>query len=241
MNLIIDSGNTRVKLVVFNHSQIIFHNSFSDLTIELLRSVIDQYPISKVIYSDTRGCDFIPFVNAFPQIKTFIELTHQLSLPICLVYKTPETLGKDRIAAAVGAHFLFPEKSVLIINIGTAITIDFINQDGVYQGGIISPGPELRFKALHHFTGKLPMVKPTDETLLAGYSTESSIQFGVQNGIVFEINGYIQRYQELNNNLKVILSGGYAEMFEQKIKSPIFVEKFLVPMGLNYILDFNIN
>jgi type III pantothenate kinase len=241
MNLIIDAGNTLVKLVVFNKKEMVFHKAFPDLNTEIIDEILHLYPIDKTIYSDTRGLDIEKMMGAFPEIKVNFALTTDLPLPIQLNYKTPESLGKDRIAAAVGANLLFPGTPVLIVGIGTAITIDFISRDGIYQGGVISPGLDLRFKALHQFTGKLPLVKPTTERGLCGFSTETSIQFGVQNGIVFEINEYIRSYQEKYPGIKVVLSGGYAQMFDKMIKNPIFVEEFLVSIGLNAILAYHTN
>ncbi|MBT6766833.1 MAG: type III pantothenate kinase, partial [Prolixibacteraceae bacterium] len=154
-------------------------------------------------------------------------------------YDSKETLGKDRIAAAVGAFDLYPDSNVLIIDAGTAITYDIINEKNQYLGGNISPGLEMRFKALHHFTGKLPLVKQNKFDKLYGNTTENAILAGVQNGLVFEVDKAIDTFKEFYNNLKVIITGGNAEFFDKKLKNSFFVHFNLIAMGLNRILEYN--
>jgi type III pantothenate kinase len=239
MNLTIDIGNTQFKVCVFQNTEIVYHTYLSNFSHSFLNKLIDEYQINKVIYSDTRGIDKIQFANIFPKQLQLIELTHKTLLPIKIEYETPETLGKDRIAGAVGATELFSGHPCLIIDIGTALTIDLINENGIFKGGIISPGPELRYRSLHEFTGKLPKIEATDNTNLLGNSTQTAIQSGVQNGIVHEINGYISRLLVQYPELKIILTGGYVFLFERKINYPIFADSFLVPKGLNRILIYN--
>lgn len=239
MNLVLDIGNTQYKLSSFDNNKMIYHQYLDELNQELLKELIDNNNIKMGIYSDTRGVDKKGLLSFFPNNFQLIELTHQSNLPIKINYETPATLGKDRIAAAVGANWLFPNTPTLVIDIGTAITIDFVSKKNIFEGGIISPGQELRFKALHHFTGKLPLGQPEKEVGLAGYSTLSAIQLGVINGIVFEINEYISRYTKQYSDLKILITGGDAYLFDRKINYPIFAESFLVPIGLNTILNYN--
>ncbi len=154
-------------------------------------------------------------------------------------YKTPETLGKDRIAAAVGGFDLYPDTNLLIIDAGTAITYDIVNDKHQFLGGNISPGIEMRFKALHQFTGKLPLVKQQNFGKLYGTSTEEAIRAGVQNGVVFEIDKAIDTFKEFYKNLKVIITGGDAEFFDKKLKNSFFVNFNLTALGLNRILEYN--
>ncbi len=238
MNLVFDIGNTQYKLSIFYNNKMVFHQYLDDLNQKLLNKLTEEYPIKKAICSDTRGIDLSRIQEYIPNIP-FIELTHKTKVPLQLNYKTPETLGKDRIAGAVGATSIFPNTPVLIIDIGTALTIDFVSEKQVFEGGIISPGQELRFKALHNFTGKLPLLEPANETDLRGNSTKTAMQFGVQNGMLFEINEYISRYKNQYPDLKTIITGGDAYLFDTKIKYAIFAEPFLVPIGLNTIIDYN--
>lgn len=166
-------------------------------------------------------------------------LTHQLPLPINLMYETPDTLGMDRIAAACGASIISPERDCLVIDIGTCINYEFIDAKKNYHGGAISPGMDIRFKAMHTFTARLPLVKLKSEVQLTGTSTEKCMQSGVFYGIVGEIEAMIHHYQQKYPQLSVILCGGDASLFENKLKPTIFAAPDLVLMGLNRILSHN--
>jgi type III pantothenate kinase len=173
------------------------------------------------------------------RFEKFIELDENTPLPVKNLYKTPGTLGKDRIAAAVGAFDLYPETSLLIIDAGTAITYDIVNASGEFLGGNISPGIEMRFQALHTFTGKLPLVKRQPFDRLFGTTTEEAIVAGVQNGVIFEVDKAIDTFKDFYKNLKVIITGGNAEFFERKLKNSFFVNFNLIALGLNRILEHN--
>jgi len=239
MNLVIDIGNTQYKLSVFNENRMVNHRYLDDINHGFINELCDEYNITKCIFSDTRGVDFKSLRKIIPEHISMLALTHETNLPIHINYATPETLGKDRIAAAVGASKIYPKSNVLVIDIGTALTIDFISEKNVFEGGIISPGQELRFKALHYFTGKLPLEQAKENTELSGNSTSTAIQYGVQNSIIFEINEYISRYSKQYADLKIIITGGDAYLFDKKIKYAIFAEPFLVPIGLNTIINYN--
>ncbi|MDA3893722.1 MAG: type III pantothenate kinase [Salinivirgaceae bacterium] len=239
MNLVIDIGNTQYKVCVFDNQELVFHAYVNDFSNAFFSKLKTDFPIKKAIYSDTRGVKKTDLLKVFADQIPVLELTQNTPLPITINYSTPETLGKDRIAGAVGASFLFSGLPCLIIDIGTALTIDFINEEATFEGGIISPGPEMRFKSLHEFTGKLPLVEAAEYTNLIGHSTQTAIQCGVQNGIVHEINEYISRFMEQYPQLKIILTGGYAFLFDKKINYAIFADSFLVPKGLNRILIYN--
>ena len=169
----------------------------------------------------------------------FIELGADTPLPIKNLYRTPETLGKDRIAAAVGGFDLYPDTNLLIIDAGTAITCDLLDEKGNYLGGNITPGIEMRFKALNHFTGKLPLFKQQPFEKLFGTTTEEAIVAGVQNGVVFEVDRTIDVFKEFYKNLKVIITGGNADFFDNKLKNSFFVNFNLTAIGLNRILEYN--
>lgn len=168
-----------------------------------------------------------------------IHLSHSTSIPISNNYKTKETLGDDRLANAVAADALYPGVPMLIIDCGTCVKFDFVSPDSSYLGGSISPGLQMRFKALNHFTGLLPKLEPFSNPKLIGDSTDSAIVSGVVNGMTAEIKGMIESYSAIYENLTVILTGGDASFFDKELKSNIFVEPNLTLIGLNEILRYN--
>ncbi len=173
------------------------------------------------------------------RFDTFIELDENTPLPIENCYQTKSTLGKDRIAAVVGAFDLYPNQNILVIDAGTAITYDIVSEKGQYLGGNISPGIEMRLKALNYFTGRLPLVQQKEWNKLYGTTTEEAILGGVLNGVVFEVDKTIDTFKEFYNNLKVIITGGNAEFFDKKLKNSFFVNFNLLALGLNRILEYN--
>lgn len=172
-----------------------------------------------------------------------MELNEKTKLPLKNRYKTPGTLGKDRLATAVGANYLFPSRNVLAIDAGTCIKYDFVNSKNEYLGGAISPGLDMRFKALHHFTAHLPQLKKmkTANVNLIGRTTRDSILSGVQNGAIAEISGMIKCYQDKYENVHVILTGGDSVFIRTLVseKNRIFAAPDLTLLGLNVILNYN--
>ncbi len=237
MNLVIDHGNSATKVGIFDHHTLIEKFTFSNENglNEFLQSAnVDQVVISSV---QGQGLTLAKKVNA---VKTFI-LHHTLPLPIQNHYTTPETLGVDRLAAVCGANAIFPLENCLVIDAGTCITYDFIDKEKNYRGGAISPGLKMRFEAMHTFTAKLPLVSPRSKIPLVGNSTESCMQSGVVNGIVFEMDGIIQEYTKKYSGVRVILCGGDTGFFENQLKALIFASPELVLIGLNSILNYNVN
>jgi type III pantothenate kinase len=242
MNLIIDIGNTRTKFSIFNNGELAITVPVDELKPEHIDLLASEYEgLNMAILSS--GRNFPPALREklLSVFHTFIELSDDTPVPIFNKYKSKETLGKDRLAAVVGANSLYPGSDILVIDAGTAITFDLIDAEGNYWGGNISPGLEMRFKALHQFTGKLPLVCQDDKNQLFGDTTESAIRCGVQNGFVYEVDGTIGKFKEFYNNLKVIITGGDANFFDGKIKNPFFVNFNLVATGLNCILEHNVD
>jgi type III pantothenate kinase len=236
MNIIIDQGNTVNKVALFEGNMPVKNLQLTVLNEVVLLPVIEEYrPQAGILCAVTKKDSAL---NAFlaNAIPAFYDLNHQLSLPLTIDYKTPQTLGPDRIAAAVGALRQKPDTNLLVIDIGTAITLDFITDKGVYKGGNISPGPNLRFKALHLFTDKLPLINDEGDTPVLGYDTETAIRSGVMGGIARELDAYITEYKK-NRNVFTFLTGGYAFYFESKLKNAIFADGNLVLKGLNEILN----
>jgi type III pantothenate kinase len=247
MKLVIDIGNTRIKIGLFEAEAMLDIRISDDVTPDQLEFIIKTFNDSRPEYSPIKHT-IISAVRNYPdEIKNllcskyhFIELGHELPLPIKLKYKTPATLGNDRIALAVAATGLFPAQNVLIIDAGTCITYDFVNGNKEYYGGGISPGIVMRFKALNTFTDKLPLVSRRDKIDLIGDSTENSIQSGVMNGVIAEVNGIIEKYESKFSDLKIILTGGDANYFDKYLKNNIFANSNIVLAGLNMILDYNV-
>ena len=240
MNLVIDIGNTRTKFSVCNRGDVLITvpvDEFLPSHIDVLQLEYDG--LNSVILSSVK--DYSAELKKALQNKfeTFIELNHTTPLPIENCYKSKETLGKDRIAAVVGAFDLHPDTNILIIDAGTAITYDILTAEGKYLGGNISPGLEMRFKALNQFTGKLPKIEKVEFNKLYGQTTEQAIIAGVQNGFVYEVDSTIASFKEFYNNLKVIITGGDAEFFDKKLKNSFFVHFNLISLGLNRVLQHN--
>lgn len=240
MNLVIDIGNSRTKFSVFNRGEVLITVPVDEFKPEHIFVLKDEHPeLSKVILSATKNYSEELKKALQQNFEQFLELDSNTLLPIQNCYETKDTLGKDRIAAVVGAYDLYPKNNLLIIDAGTAITYDILNDKKQYLGGNISPGIDMRFKALNQFTDKLPLVKQQKYDKLFGTSTENAIRAGVQNGVVFEVDKTIDTFKEFYNNLKVIITGGDAEFFEKKLKNSFFVNFNLIAMGLNRILEYN--
>jgi type III pantothenate kinase len=239
MNLVIDIGNTNIKVGCFRNGEPVSAAIAEHFDIETARDWIRAYGITQAIISSVRDTDTA--LTEFLQENTagFINLSHTTPLPFKNLYRTPESLGKDRIAAVAGAFLSYPSSNSLVIDMGTAITFDIISKNGEYLGGNISPGLMTRFKALHTFTSHLPMLGKADIPDNLGNDTSTAIIAGVQQGIIFEIHGYVDHFTSLYSDLSVILTGGDAEFLAGKLKRTIFVIPNLVLKGLNYILDYN--
>lgn len=239
MNLILDFGNTLQKLAVFSNKKLLLKETFINLDEEKLSAFIALHgPFQSAILSSVTDhpAAMNTILHDSSQLTVFSSGT---PIPLKNMYLTPETLGNDRLAAAVGAWSLFPGRNVLSIDAGTCITFDMITSDAEYLGGAISPGIRMRFQALHTFTGKLPLIEPEDFTSLIGRSTRESILSGVMNGITEEIRGVIALYQQRFDDLAVIITGGDSEFLHNKLKINIFASPNLVLNGLNEILDYN--
>lgn len=241
MYLSIDEGNTRTKFAVFEHNTLIYTGETEEETCSICETLIHEYAISHAIFCSVRSEKNEQLESLFKANNCeSIFFTQHTPIPVSNEYATPESLGKDRLAASIGAYSLHPNQAILVIDAGTAITFDFINEKGVYKGGCISPGLEMRFKALNTFTKKLPLIYSEGEYSLLGKSTETAIRSGVINGMTFEIDGYINQLKEEHPNLLIFLTGGNCFFFESKLKNTIFANQNLVLIGLNSILIHNV-
>jgi len=233
MKLIIDIGNTLVKYAIFSSDEIVIIYKKNDVEISFMQELIQKHHVNDVIISSVRDK-----VDGDFGIKT-LYLNHLTPFPITINYETPETLGNDRIANIVAASVLYPNKNILIIDAGTCITIDFIDQNKEYQGGRISPGIEMRYKSLHKYTSNLPKLTISNTAQQIGKDTNSCIVSGVEKGVVAEIETIIDDFKNENEDLFVILTGGDTFFFENTLKNSIFADQNLVLKGLNEILKYN--
>lgn len=238
LKLVIDIGNTLAKVAIFEKNQIMHISTYNNIKVEQIQNILKSYSIDKSIISSVKQYP-IKIRDILIEKSFFIELSETTKLPVVIKYSTKETLGKDRLAAVVGANNIYPNSNVLVINAGTCITYDFIDKNSKYYGGAISPGIQMRLKALNTFTEKLPLIKSKKKVELIGNSTQNSILSGVMNGVVYEVNGFIESYRKNYDDLKVILSGGDMNYFDKKFKNCIFAFSNIVINGLNIILDFN--
>lgn len=238
MNLIIDQGNTLTKLAVFDQGNLVNRIVLEAFNSQVILELLHNYPIRAAIVSDVRGTGE-PFTQLLSPHAYCLCLKADTPLPLKLDYDTPQTLGSDRIAASLGAWSHFPGQDILVIQAGTCLTYDLVTSDFTYRGGAIAPGLEMRFKALHTFTAKLPLLNKKDIYFLNGKNTRDSILSGVINGSVAELDGIIERYQQNHPNLKVVMTGGDTFFFDKKLKNRIFAIDNLVLTGLNLILEHN--
>jgi type III pantothenate kinase len=238
MNLIIDIGNTSTKIAIFNGNEKVEAFRTNQLRCEQIEKKLSRYKIKKAIISSVRIVPPFIFDLLSVNIPFVHMLTHKSDLPFTIGYETPETLGTDRIAGIAGAYKHFPGANVLVIDAGTAITYDFL-YGSVYEGGDISPGIEIRFRALNRFTGKLPHLKLNENFRSPGKSTAEAITAGVINGVVYEINEYIRTFEKSPGTPEVILSGGDSGFLKDKISHSFSYIPEIVTDGLNYILEYN--
>ena len=243
-NLVIDIGNTLIKIAVFAQDKLLYTQYYSSLDGETLLKLTDHYQVNKAIISSVRkeAEDWRAALAGKINLQYFnVEMTAGIRNQ----YKTPHTLGPDRLAAVIGAKKLYPGKASLVIDAGTTITYDRVDAEGNYFGGSISPGINMRYKALNYYTGKLPLIAADDKfDDDYGDDTVSAIKSGVQNGIRYELTGFIESYQQKEPELNVILTGGDSIFFDTLLKNSIFApyiknEPYLVLEGLNAAIQNN--
>ncbi len=241
MNVVMDIGNTFAKLGVFDREQLLEKKVLSDWRSKDIFDFLTNHNAENLIISNVARSLQNEFTTHLQKKYHCVLLSEQTPLPIQNLYETPKTLGKDRLAAVVGAFSLFPGADVLTIDAGTCITYDFLSSEGAYLGGNISPGMKMRLEAMHTFTKRLPLLDVEIVEATIGKSTASAMQLGVQDGIKFEMEVYIRRFCEEYQQPNVILTGGDAIFFAKKLKNEIFVNQNLVLIGLNKILNHNVS
>ncbi len=255
MNLVIDIGNTLIKAAIFRGDELVVLWTGEAVDEEALRKLVEEHQPVAAIVSSVRA---IPVPHAenglvlppnLPPELQFLDnfgfpvlvAGPHLQLPITRRYVTPETLGTDRLAAAIAAAARYPGQHSAVINAGSCLTIDFVSNNNEYLGGTIAPGLMMRLRAMHHFTGRLPLITQIpDETELIGNTTKQSMLSGAINGMAAEIDGIISRREKEIGFFNVILSGGDGKIFVKKLKSSIFALDNIVLYGLNLMLKHNV-
>lgn len=240
MNLILDIGNSSIKIGIFQSEALIKTlKSHKDDLYQMVQQITNQFdPINRVLISSVSHYDSDIF-NQLPDYCKIQRLDYSFKFPFENLYKTPKTLGLDRLALASGAAKQYPHNNVLIIDAGTCMTFDFIDAKSRYYGGAISPGLTMRYKALHHQTAKLPLLNPSSPISMIGDTTESSIHTGVVSGMIHEIEGTVAAYRSKFSDLTVVLTGGDGDFLFKQLKISIFAVSNLLLEGLNHILELN--
>ena len=240
MNLVIDIGNTRVKAAVFLDNEIIFNESFSLQNLKRrLKIITEKYLIKNVIISSVGGLINSDLDFLYDKFNV-LELDSTTRAPFINKYKTPTTLGVDRIALMAACSSQFSNQNVLVFDVGSCITYDFINDKNEYIGGGISPGIEMRYKSLNFYTAGLPKLEVPMKITKQGDTTDNAIHLGVLNGVIFEIEGVIRMFNAKNEKLTIVLTGGDTIFLAKNIKSTIFANPNFLLEGLNSILTYNI-
>jgi type III pantothenate kinase len=239
MNLIIDIGNTTTKAALFEKGLIIRKERFMSADPESVGGFIgSRHPDGAIVSSVSHDPSAL---LAFLRTRSgrVHHLTFRSAYPFSIDYDTPETLGVDRLAAAAGAYMHYPGADLLVIDAGSALTIDLVS-GGAYRGGSISPGLSMRFRALHEYTGRLPLVNKRSNFTFPARTTEDAIAAGVVTGLVYEINEYIRTFEERHKKLVTVITGGDSELISSRTERKIIAYPDLVTEGLNFLLDTNV-
>jgi type III pantothenate kinase len=242
MILTVDVGNTRIKAAVFEGDILLDHVVFTKKELQKnIENILKKFKnITHLVVAsvgDIEKESFLVFNNEI--IVHFV--THNDPFPFVNEYETPQTLGIDRMVLATGATLQFPAQNRLVIDAGTCVTYDFIDENNVYLGGAISPGLRLRYESLHNYTSKLPLLQLENPKQFIGRSTSQSIHSGIVNALVYEIDGFIDEYQGLFSNFIIILTGGDTEFLAKRLKNTIFANSNFLIESLNQTFQYKIN
>ncbi len=241
MILTVDVGNTRIKAAVFEGDTNLESFVFDKIELKKkIKKILEKFEtITCLVVSSVGDVGKQSFLAFEDEVKVYF-VSHEDSFPFINNYGTPKTLGIDRMVLAAGATLLYPNQNRLVIDAGTCITYDFIDENNVYQGGAIAPGFRLRYESLHQFTAKLPLLTLQSPESYVGKSTSESIHSGVVNGLVYEIDGFIDEYKAACKNIIIILTGGDAEFLAKRLKNTIFANSNFLLESLNQTFQYKI-
>jgi type III pantothenate kinase len=245
MNLVIDIGNTFTKIAVFKQDELVYNAQYGQVDARIIADLLKDYPVKQAILSTVKNKTEETWQDGLAGSMPLVYFNAGMNHLIKNHYLSPETLGADRLAAVTGAHYLYPGNDNLVIGGGTCITYDWVDAGGNYFGGSISPGLKMRYKALNNYTDGLPLINADENfNTFYGNNTTSSILSGVQNGIKYELTGFIESYRANQKELNIVLSGGDSIFFDTLLKNSIFapcikIEPYLVLKGLNAAIHNN--
>ena len=239
MILIIDIGNTRIKSAVFESNTLIKSAIFLNENFHTaIKNILNENKkIAILVVVSVGKLEKINFESFSNRVKVYF-ISKESSFPFQNNYTTPTTLGIDRMVLSAGAVLQFPNKNRLIIDAGTCVTYDFVDENNIYQGGAISPGIRLRYEAMYNHTAKLPLLTLEEPETLIGNSTNQSLHSGVINGLTFEIEGYIDSLMSKNGNFIIILTGGDANFLAKRLKNTIFANSNFLLESLNNLYQY---
>lgn len=238
MILAIDVGNSRIKAAVFENSKLVEHFVFVKDNLENSLSIIIKKfcSITDLVLSSVGNVEIESFLK-YQNILKVHFINHQTAFPFNNLYQTPLTLGIDRMVLSAGAVLQYPKKNRLVIDAGTCITYDFIDEFDNYHGGAISPGLQLRYKALNDYTARLPLLALDNPENFIGSSTNAAIHAGVVNGLVYEMDGFIEDFEKKHSNFIIILTGGDTDFLAKRLKNTIFANSNFLLESLNKIFQ----
>ena len=239
-NLVVDEGNTLCKIAVLDKNEVLCEASAKEFDMAMVEQMLSKHRLESAIVASTRAGAERICEELRTKVATVLHFTSQTEVPIGVDYASRQTLGTDRIAVAVGVVCEMGIRDALIVDMGSAITFDVV-EDGAFKGGNISPGVSMRFRALNEFTASLPLCEATEPNNKFGQSTKEAIEQGVMQGILHEIEGYVERVSKENDKKSIIFCGGDAESFVNRIKNAIFAPRKLMFTGLNRILEYNVS
>ena len=241
MILTIDVGNTRIKSAVFENNTLVEASFFSNENLKMtIENILNKFEKITVLVVASVGKQEKEAFESFSNRVKIHFITRENTFPFQNKYATPNTLGIDRMVLAAGAVLQFPNQNRLIIDAGTCVTYDFIDDNNVYHGGAISPGTRLRYEVMHNFTAKLPLLTIEEPANVIGSSTNESLHSGVINGLTFEIEGYIEAIKAQNENFIIILTGGDAKFLAKRLKNTIFANSNFLLESLNNLYQYQI-
>ena len=240
MLLAVDIGNTKIKAAVFEGGALLERFVFdkNDSPAEVEKIFSKHKKIQKSILSSV-GNNNPELLSALEKRSGLVVISHDSIFPFINKYATPATLGIDRMVLSAGAVLQYPAQNRLVIDAGTCITYDFTDSENSYLGGAISPGLQLRYNAMHNFTAKLPLLYPEIPNSYIGNTTAEAMHSGVVNGVLHEIEGFVEQYSEQYQGLTIILTGGDAEFLAKRLKNTIFANSNFLLEGLNLLYLYN--
>lgn len=238
MNLVLDIGNSLLKAGIFKNNNLINYFEFNQDYYLNVKSIIRKNPIIYSIASNVSESNN-KLIELLSNETNLIKFNSSLKVPFKNCYQTINTLGKDRIALVSNASKEYPKENILLIDLGSCITFDFLNNKNEYLGGSISPGLRMRYKSLNNYTANLPLIDPKEIDYFIGKNTEDSIHSGIINGIISELNSIIDKYTNQYKEIRIILTGGDSKFLFKKIKNGIFANPNFLIFGLNFLIELN--